>query len=110
MKVNLGLVLLDKKGKPVMLDKENEATLGDFAFMALNTLTTDEQNLDRGKRMLRGRLAQRVVAAGTGEIDLKSEEVTMIKDSVGKLFDPWTVVQIEDMVEPPIQETKEVNQ
>lgn len=102
MKVNCGYVFLDRKGKVVKLEAGSDApaTMGDLAFLALNFLGGDEQNLGREQRLLRGRLAQRIVAAGSNELDLKAEEVTLIKNCFGKMFDPWVVAQCEDVLDP----------
>lgn len=97
MKIQLNQVFKDKNGKPVK-DGEADLTLENVAYTALILVSEQEANLPRTDRLLRGRLAQRI-AASTGEVDLKSEEVTLIKECIGKSYGPWVVVQAEDMLE-----------
>lgn len=82
------------RGKPMKYENE-DATLGLIAYAALITLS---DNVDRAERLKRGRLAQRVEAAD-GTIDLKAEEITLIKECIGKIFPPLVVAQSEDMLE-----------
>lgn len=80
-----------------MKDGKDDATLGAITYAALSTLGPTEQNLGREERLKRGRLAQKIVAADV--IDLKAEEITLIKHCIGSLYGPWVVVQTEDMLE-----------
>lgn len=99
MKINLNQVFYDRKGE-VMQDDKVPLTLESVAYTSLTLMFPDEQNLSRDEKMKRGRLAQRITS-GAGELELKSEEVTLIKTCIGKAFGPWIVVQSEDMLEGP---------
>lgn len=99
MKIDLTQVLKDHKGKPIK-DGEEEMTLESIAYSALVQLNQAEAGLGRDDRLKRGRLAQRIVTA-QGKIDLKVEEVTLIKECIAKVYGPWVVVVTEDMLEGP---------
>lgn len=94
MKIDLKQALM-ARGKIPMKYENEDATLGLIAYAALITLS---DNVDRAERLKRGRLAQRIEAAD-GLIELKAEEVTLIKECIGKIFPPLVVVQTEDMLE-----------
>lgn len=94
MRIDLKQVLMARGRTPMKYENE-EATLGLIAYAALTTLT---DNVDRAERLKRGRLAQRIETA-EGVMDLKAEEVTLIKECIGKIFPPLVVVQTEDMLE-----------
>lgn len=106
MVIDLSQVFHDKKGKPVKMERgsDDETTLGDAAYMALTAMYVGEESLSREHKLRRGRLAQKIVASTDGKLDIKSEDVTEIKHCIAKMFDPWIVVQSEDMIEPPLKE------
>jgi hypothetical protein len=106
MKVDFSQTLKNHKGQPLK-DGAEDATLATIAYTALSTLVAAEQNLARDERLRRGRLLQKIVAA-EGAIDLKAEEVALIKQCIGGLYGPWVVVQTEDMLEPPGSESVRV--
>lgn len=95
MLIELRQILTDRKGKPMQYEEE-DATLGLIAYAALSTIS--EGNVDRAERLKRGRLAQRIEIA-EGVIDLKSEEIALIKECIGKIFPPLVVAMTEDMLE-----------
>ena len=99
MKINLEQVFKNRKGGN-MTEEGALVTLGSVAYTGLVAQYPDEQNLSRDEKMKRGRLAQRLCAA-EGEIDLKAEEITLLKTCIGKGYGPWIVVQSEDMLESP---------
>jgi len=80
-----------------MKDGEEDGTLGSVSYGALTILGASEQNLPGAERLKRGRLAQRIVASPV--LDLKAEEIALLKTCIGNVYGPWIVVQAEDMLE-----------
>lgn len=100
MKINLKQVLLDNRRKPLKDAGGEDLTLELIAYSALSNLAASEFSLGRDERLKRGRLAQKIVAAEDGKIDLKAEEITLLKQCIGNSYGPWVVAQTEDMLEP----------
>ena len=101
MKINLKEILKDGRDANMVDPTSGETlTLETISYIALSSMTQQEVNLGRDERLKRGRLAQRIVSAENGEIDLKSEEITLIKQCIGNSFGPWVVAQTEDMLDP----------
>ena len=100
MKISLKQPLLDHRGKPIKDLTGDDQTLEIIAYSALSTLSAQEQGLGRDDRLKRGRLAQRIVTAEGGIIDLKAEDITLIKQCIGACYGPWVVACTEDMLEP----------
>lgn len=94
MRIDMKQTLI-ARGKTPMKYENEDATLGLIAYAALITLS---DNVDRAERLKRGRLALRIEAAD-GTIELKAEEIALIKECIGKIFPPLVVVQTEDMLE-----------
>lgn len=100
MRIDLKQVTKDNKGQPFKIGDADQ-TLEDVAYVALTTMTQAESmSLSRDERLKRGRLAQRIIAATDGHIDLKAEEIAMVKQCIANCYGPWIVAQTEDMLEP----------
>lgn len=100
MKINLKAVITDNRRKPIKDAGGEDLTLEIIAYSALSSLAASEMNLGRDERLKRGRLAQKIVAAEDGKVDLKAEEITLLKQCIGSSYGPWVVAQTEDMLEP----------
>ena len=100
MRINLKQVLTDRKGSPIKNQDGEDTTLEMIAYSALINMTPQEANLGRDDRLKRGRLAQRIcIIAQDGILDLKAEEITLIKQCIGASYGPWVVALTEDMFE-----------
>lgn len=99
MRCNLKQVLTDRKGKPIKNEDGEDTTLELIAYSALINMTQQEAGLSREERLKRGRLAQRICSSEDGFIELKSEEITLIKSCIGASYGPWVVVLTDDMLE-----------
>lgn len=99
MKLNFNTVLVDHEGKAItdsIAAQSNggvtkDLTLGNAAIYALNSTFQDEQSLDSNEKFNRGRLAYDIYK--TPELDLKAEDIAIVKKVIGKLFSPLVVFQ-----------------
>lgn len=99
MKIDLKQEIKNHRGKSMPNEDGPITTLELIAYSALSNLAASEANLGRDERLKRGRLAQRIVAAEDGKIDLKAEEIALLKQCIGQFYGPWVVATTEDMLE-----------
>jgi len=98
MRIDLKQPIRGRKNEQLK-EGDEAVTLELIAYSALTAMTAQEQQtLSREERLKRGRLAQRITIAQDG-IDLKSEEIAIIKQCIGNCYGPWVVAQTEDMLE-----------
>jgi hypothetical protein len=100
MKVNMKRFVKTALGTDVMIDAKTKATLGDVAAVALGRVSPKDQregiNPDESYR--RGKLAERIRAA-KGEVELSSEEITLVKAVVANYWSPEVVGPTWDALE-----------
>ncbi len=90
-----GDTLRDEQGKPISLrDVSQNALLGSYP---------DEENLPGTKKAERWRLAQRLDKGTT--VRLTAEEVSLLKDLIGKAYAPLVVGQAYEMLEGDVDST-----
>lgn len=90
MKFNPTTVFCDLSGGEI-LEGEQPLTYGRVAINSLLHVQPDAQSQPTGEeKVKRFALAQRIHAAG-GEIEVKTEEATLIKQSVAKIYAPIIV-------------------
>lgn len=99
MRINLHQVLTDRKKKPIINEEGEDTTLEMIAYSALINMTQQDAGQGRDERLKRGRLAQRICSTADGLIELKAEEITLIKSCIGSSYGPWVVVLTDDMLE-----------
>jgi hypothetical protein len=97
MRVNLSAVIRDLKGE-VIKDGKNDLTLSTVCCGALLTPLPDETNLSADEKVRRFKLA--VKLCDGGQQDLSSEEITMLKQLVGKVYPPLTVGRAFEILDP----------
>lgn len=108
MKIDFSTVLRDPDdfSKEAKDSKGNLVTLGVIARTALNADLQDERRSGEDKYAAY-KLADRIRNA-TGAIDVKVEQVTLIKQRIGKAYPPAIMGQCWDLLEPPtVDEIKE---
>lgn len=93
-KVNFDLVLKKLDGKPLKDDKEKDLTLSDAAKQSL--LVNDEKQT--GSEKYENYCLAAMVDKG-GVIDLKSEDISKIKEMIGKYMFPVVVGPAWDALE-----------
>jgi hypothetical protein len=92
MKFRPTFLLHDINGKNITMDREGKinATLGDIAIQALLGELPGEQ-VPAEKKMHRFNTASRIkhaLSEKAQEIDLPSEDITLIKNCIGKVYGP----------------------
>lgn len=84
-------------GKPVNIDPTSSEpdTLGDLCLFSLATMTKHDEPPER--KFQRYKLG-RCIEPG-GEIDLKSEDIILIKDCAGSVLTPFAYGAVVDLLE-----------
>lgn len=80
MKRNLDAPILDLEGRPF----EDQATLKTVSFLAATASLPSDQNLSVSSKLELYSLAQKLHTGG--EVDLTAEEISLLKDRIGKTF------------------------
>lgn len=93
-KINFSVVLTKLEGDPLKDDKQEDLTLAGAAKQAL--LVLDEKQT--GEEKYENYCIATKVANG-GEVTLKSEEISKIKEMIGKYMYPIVVGQAWDLLE-----------
>lgn len=73
-------------------------TVGDAIFHSLLFNYPDEPHLDGESKFKRAQLAQKV--STSQKLDLSAEDVALIKKLSGKLYGPWVVLQLYQIIDP----------
>lgn len=105
MKLNVTQVLKQRSGEPI-IDNDNgvavDATLRRGIINALEVALETDRNEQPIKRYERGKLADKVY--DNDEVELSAEEITLIKERVGKVFNAYIVKVIWDLLEDKKEE------
>lgn len=96
MKYDLSQVFTDLDGT-VILDKEKPFTLR--AILALACINADPQKYADGDSKYRIYKLLLRIHAQASAVELSSEEVTLLKDLVGRIFAPYIVGLVYDVLE-----------
>lgn len=86
MKRNLDALILQLDGNPF----EDKATLKTVVFMAVTTPLQADQHDSVDQKIRLYTLAQKVYQGG--EVDLSAEDISLIKDRIGKVFNHVVVI------------------
>jgi len=87
-------------GRPV--EGEDARTLRNAATDALTALYRDEPNLDAKKKFERGALALKI--HNNDEPSLSVNEVALVKELIGKRFDPLIILRTWEILDPSEEE------
>ena len=98
MKLNLEYNLHDIYGVEMKDDKGASLPLKRYVIDALLTPYQDEQNLPGEDKIKRYELAKAV--SQPGEVEMKVEDVALVKKLTGKLFTPLVIGQIWPLLDP----------
>lgn len=101
MKIDLDAVLRDLDGKPMKSDASSDspnATLKSICLSALMASLPDEQHLPGTEKIVRYKLAIRIHDGGSQEFT--PEEVTKMRDLIGKVYTTLVVGRAFDMLDP----------
>lgn len=101
MKVNLNDTIKNLKGEPIKIrDTEENMTLKFLCMEALIGTYESEKSLSGGKKAERWQFATRLQST-VGNIDLKSEEISLLKELIGMAYTPLAVGQAWQLLDPP---------
>jgi hypothetical protein len=91
--------VLDLEGHPITMgDKEEVLTVRSVCVRALTTLLPEDQKLAGDEKFRRGLLAERIHSSD--EIELKAEEIALLKKLIGQLFSAVVILRIWRILDP----------
>ena len=91
MKINWNAVLVDMENKPLKADADKDLTLAKVAINALSQVTQADANLTGEEKFKLGALAYKIHNEPDAEYEV--EEVSKVKERIGKLYAPSAVFQ-----------------
>ena len=98
MKIDFSRILTNFDGKPILTPEKGEPVdLKTASMTALLGQYQDERNLSGEEKFKRYELAKKIHQSG--EIELKSEEIALIKSLVAKAYAPLAVGKLWEMLE-----------
>jgi hypothetical protein len=100
--IDFSTAITDLGGKPAKDEGGNDATLRDVAVKALLVILPEGPGAPQVKpdeRAKRGWLAQKIHDAQE-PLELKAEQVALLKDLIGKLYPPLTVMRAWAILDP----------
>lgn len=90
MKLDFSLPVLDLTNKPIVQEGGNTLTMKDVAISALLTPHEADRTMGGDEKARQFSMAVRLSAAD-GDLDLKAEEVAMLKRLIGRMYAPLVV-------------------
>lgn len=107
MKIDFNQPITALDGTPAKADPSSEelVTLGVVAINALlsplnDPRTNQPENLAATEKVRHAKLAQDIFSA-IAPLDLKAEDVALLKERIGRGFAPLTVARAWDLLDPP---------
>ena len=98
MKVKITVPITDMDGTAIKSGDKDLTLRETFCNSLMNA--PDSQTIDGAEKCKRYDLAVRIHRHSKGEIDLNLEEVTLLKDLVGKTYFPIVVGQVWSILDP----------
>ncbi len=102
MKIDFTQKLVNLRGKPLKHndkdDKEVQTTLRDVCSEAMLAVTDKDKNEGGKARYERWELAGKIINTGN-VVELKTEEISTIKERVGMIYGPAIVGPVYDLLE-----------
>lgn len=108
-KIDFNTVLLDLNGNPIQeLDQDNTPVGITLKMVCLKALVTEvpDEKIEGAERYARYVIANKLTKA-TKPLNIKSEEVTKLKDLIGKMYTAIVVGRCWDLLDGLGQDTKE---
>lgn len=104
MKIDFTTVIVDLDKKPIKMDKTNEdMTMRSVCVLSL--ISGDSRDVDAKEKFDRARLAEKI--NDNDELDLRVEDITLLKDLIGKMWVPLVIMRTWDILDPPAKEESE---
>lgn len=98
MKVNVDKVLLDLEGKEILRSDNSPMKIKELVIQSLTILNKDDEKMTGDERYKLFDIAQRITKDASS-VDLKSEEIALIKQRIGVMFQPLVVGRVYDVLE-----------
>lgn len=96
MRINLETKLYDYNNEPLM-DRDKDVTLKDVLVAALNYPREEETTIEQKVRIYE--LSLQIKDLETKEIDLKIDDLALIKKNINSLYNPIIVGQIVKLID-----------
>ncbi len=93
----------DLAGRPL---KTREASWREHLANAVATLTEQDRSLDAEKKYVRGMLARKI-RKGKGETFFDTEELTILRECVGRLYGPELQATLWEFIDEKLRYAKE---
>lgn len=110
MKIDFEQKILQLNGEGIKTETGESFTLRNACVVSLDAMTEDIKRLSADDKYLRGNLAARIYRTKE-PINLKAEEISVLKDVVGKIYGPHIVHEAWNLLDPPEESgdgTKEI--
>lgn len=105
MEINLDAVLTDRSGNALVGADKTPITLGLISVIAIDTALQDSRDSSLKYKM--GKVANNLYKGGVQT--LKSDEITILKDLIGKVHPPIVVAQAHELLETAHHESAPSN-
>jgi len=105
MQVNLNKALTGADEKPILEDGK-ELILTDIVVKVLEANYPGDEQVGFMKKLDRAKLARKIRKA-EGVLDLRSDEITLIKDLAGRSASAHACLCLEELLEPPAETAKD---
>jgi len=76
--------------------------LKNICINALMANSPDEKNLSAEKKFYRAQLAEKIYLEGKGAIDIRTEDIVMLKSQISKLYPPLLVYRAFQILDPEV--------
>lgn len=100
MEINFSELILNLDGETIPDEKGESTTLGKLAVGALLTVLPEHgqpEQISPVDKCRYGKLAQDIYASQT--VDLKVEDIALLKDRIGKAYPPLAVMRAWDLLD-----------
>jgi len=110
MKIDFQQFILGLDGQPIKADLSGEESVT-LKVVAINALltplndprTNQPENPTAQEKVRHAKLAQDIFSA-TAPIDLRAEEIALLKERIGRAFSALTVLRAWEILDPPIEQ------
>lgn len=98
MKINFTQTINDARGNAIKNNDDTDLTLRDVCSGAMFAMLPNDDQLSGNRKAEIGALGLKLF--DSEELDLKSEQVTLIKERVGKMWNPLVVARAHALLDP----------
>lgn len=104
---DLATPMRDQNGNPIVAAKEGNSapkplTLRDVCAQALLASYPSDEGMSGADKFKRGALGMQIAGSHDGNITLTAEEISMVKEYIGKAFGPLIIYQAWAIIDPAV--------